>query len=191
MKKQVAINSFVKRQTKESRFSHFEGSWDELEFIVEESIRRDRMTPDAHVKGAYHVSVPPNDFYSGVVKVTPENKDELGLKVDLVRRLDNEDYYLDIVALNASQKEPAVVVDVIIYSHDALAADNDAETNRPFEIISINAKAVGGDELPSPITMARNFLHLPGGTQGEYSAKEFAESIIYWSTRVMIADKKR
>jgi hypothetical protein len=35
------------------------------------------------------------------------------------------------------------------------------------------------------MAMARNFLVLPGGTKAEYTAAQFAEAIIYWSTRAM------
>ena len=37
----------------------------------------------------------------------------------------------------------------------------------------------------TPMAMARNFLALPGGTKAEYTAAQFAEAIIYWSTRAM------
>jgi hypothetical protein len=35
----------------------------------------------------------------------------------------------------------------------------------------------------NPLTMARNFLEKPGGTFCEYTAREFAEAVYYWSRR--------
>jgi hypothetical protein len=66
-----------------------------------------------------------------------------------------------------------------------LAENNEAETDSDWEIISINARATVDDEPLTPMAMARNFLEFTGGTKAEYSAEEFAKSIVYWSNKAM------
>jgi hypothetical protein len=43
----------------------------------------------------------------------------------------------------------------------------------------------------SPMTIARNFLGLKGGTRPEkpYSTEEFAKALIYWNNHARIAEK--
>lgn len=181
-KKYVGTHSFAKsRHTKESQYSYFTGTWDNLERLVENHLHD--KTPAA-VPGAFIVSLPPitpyGHFYSGVVEVTPETQ----LNAKFIRRRDDEQYYIEVTAIGASKTE-AKSVDIVIYTHEALAIDNDAETNLPYEIISINARPTEGEEPQSPTSMARNQLGLPGGSKAEYTAEEFARSIIYWSRHVM------
>jgi hypothetical protein len=38
----------------------------------------------------------------------------------------------------------------------------------------------------APVTMARNFLGLVGGTRGEFTAEQFAKSIMYWATHAVV-----
>jgi hypothetical protein len=88
------------------------------------------------------------------------------------------------------EKMPARRAEVILYSHETLAQDGDAPATREadFYIISINAYTTEQAEPMSPMTMARNFLGLKGGTRPEtpYTAQEFAESILYWSQHARI-----
>ena len=72
MVRQVGVNEFVKRQTKLSRFSHFEGTWEELERLAcEEIIERPDSKP-------LLLRVPPERFWSGVV--------EIGERMELIAR---------------------------------------------------------------------------------------------------------
>jgi hypothetical protein len=41
-----------------------------------------------------------------------------------------------------------------------------------------------------PMTMARNFLVLEGGTKGDFTAQQFAESIVFWSTHALVDQEK-
>jgi len=80
-------------------------------------------------------------------------------------------------------KIKAKFVDIVLYRWDVLA-ENDERTpglDAQWEIVSINGKQSNDLEPMRPLTMARNFLHLTGGTKADYTAREFADAIIYWS----------
>ena len=47
------------------------------------------------------------------------------------------------------------------------------------------------EEPMDPYTMARNFLHLKGGTKGDFTAEQFAQSIVYWNNHAMTAGKPK
>jgi len=181
----IAISNFVRRQTPEAPYSHFEGTWDELLEMVAEGVRGG-WTKDGYKPGVMLVSVPPERFRSGTVLVTPETP----LRAIFQARREHEARYLSVRA--QGQKTQARVVFVVLYSHEVLG--DEATTDCDWEIISINARETEAEEPMDPMTMARNFLVLPGGTKGDFTAQQFAESIIYWSTRALVdidLDKSR
>jgi hypothetical protein len=186
MSNRIGTHSFARaRHTPESGRSYFAGSWEMLEKIVEDNL-------DLAKKGGPPGSllVPILDeqylkmFFSGVVKVTQETE----LKARFVHRRADEDYYIEVTAVNAP-RSPAKAVDIIIYTHESLAKDDDAETGKEYEIVSINARTEE-EEPQNPISMARNQLHMKGGSAAEYTAEQFAKAIIYWSTHVMAEENK-
>jgi hypothetical protein len=79
---------------------------------------------------------------------------------------------------------PAKRVDVVCYSAEALLENNGTRTHLDcnWEIVCLLA-STGEKEPMLPLAMARNYLEMPGGTKGEYTAKEFAEAIYYWSSK--------
>jgi len=171
---EIAINSFCKRQTPESKYSHFDGTWDELAGLVQNHF-------NGSDKGVVAVDVPAEGFFSGVSKLTEESK----LSAEFSARRKGEEPYVQITATGS--KLPAQSVKVIVYSHEILAKDGDNSTEADWEVVSINAStSATGSEPPTPVAMARNFLEMAGGTKRDYSAKEFAESILYWSQHAMI-----
>jgi hypothetical protein len=181
--KHIGTNAFVKRQTADSKFSHFEGSWEELEHLVEEYFG---VALPGYRDGVCLVPVPPEGFYSGVVELTVDTP----LKATFEARHAPEDAFVQVVALGG-EKLPARAVNIVLYRHDVLAADGDATLDADgghayeWEIISINARPTEEEEPPTPMAMARNFLGLPGGTKAEYTTEEFARAIVYWSRRAM------
>jgi len=170
----IAINTFVLRQTKESPYSYFDGSMEELKKLVEENFSKALPGYCDEIK---LVPLEPFGFFSGVV--------EIDKKVELVAtfeaRRPDEDSLITVRAKGL--KLPAKQVNVVIYSHEQLGAE--AETDSPWEIISINASAVKGDEPMHPIAMMRNMLGLKGGSKAVYTAEQFAEAVLYWSTHAM------
>lgn len=178
----VCLNSFVGRQTADSRFSHFGGSEGDLIALVEANLSR--ATP-GYRDGVILVPVPSQNFFSGVVEVT----EGVPLRATFGARREGEAPFLDVVAVGG-QKLPAAAVDIVLYRHDVLEQDEvtrDGEGNplATWEVISLNARATEGLEPLTPMAMARNLLALPGGTKADYSPEEFARAIVYWSTRAM------
>src|SRR5262249_38220272 len=98
-------------------------------------------------------------------------------------RVAGEAPFIQISSLGTA-KSPARHVEIILYSHETLAADGDAPATREadYYIVSVNAYPTPEPSPMSPMTMARNFLGLKGGTRPEvpYTAEEFARSIMYW-----------
>jgi hypothetical protein len=176
-RRKVGTNGFARRQTPESRFSHYEGPWDALEALVEANIGR---AATGAKDGILLVPVPPDGFFSGVVEVGPGTP----LSARFEARRQGEQAYLEVLAAGGD-KLPAKAVDVVAYRPDVLG--DDATPGRPWEweIVSINARPTLGPEPQHPVSMARNQLGLPGGTKAEYSADDFARAVVYWSTRAM------
>lgn len=163
----IKCHNIVKRQTENSPFSHFTGSWEQLEKMVEanreKAIGGDKL-------GSFLTPLPPEGFFTSFVKLTPETK----LSVEYKPRLPGEDFYLHIYA--EGQKSPAKFVQIVTYSRELLGKD--ATTDADFEIVSINASPFEDVNVPmDPVTMTRNFLERPGGTKAVYSAGEFAKAI--------------
>jgi hypothetical protein len=171
----IVVNPFAKRQTPNSKYSHFDGSWDELIELVQDHF-------NGSEKGVVAVDVPAEKFFSGVTKLGEDSV----LKAEFAARRKGEEPYVQITAIGGA-KVPASSVQIIIYSHKALA--DDASGDADWEIVSINASSTirdGEAEPPTPVAMARNFLEMAGGTKREYTADEFARAIIFWSQHAMI-----
>lgn len=180
--KKVACGEFVKRQTPESGFSHFEGSWEELETLVEYIACV--LATGVHAgyrDGVILVDLPPEKFKSAVVSLNEDSK----LSANFAPRRLGEDPFIRISA--KAKKQPAKYASVVLYRHDVLAENNERETDAEWEIVAIKARTSDEEEPMDPYTMARNFLHLTGGTKGDFSAEEFAKSIVYWNNHVMCA----
>ncbi len=178
MKVTIAINPFAKRQTANSEFSHFTGTWEELLAIVNKYWHKG--VPGFR-PGVVRVPVPPDGFFSGVVTLTPETK----LTTQFAARRTSEQPFLQSFA-SVDQKQPAKFVEIIVYSHGTLKESDDAtDPNADYEIVSINASESHEPTPPTPVAMARNLLGLAGGSKTTYTADEFAKSIIFWSTHAM------
>ncbi|MFO7655282.1 MAG: DUF3228 family protein [Candidatus Krumholzibacteriia bacterium] len=123
------------------------------------------------------VPVPPDRFVSSTVLVD----ERTWLHARLERRQPHEEPFVRVTAEGA--REPARHASVVLYSAATLE-ENEGERSgdADWEVVCLIAAPVP-DEPMNPVTMARNFLARPGGTPCEYSAREFAEAIWYWSRR--------
>jgi hypothetical protein len=171
----------VKRQTKESRFSYWEWTWEELEELVRSHF--DERTP-GYRDGVVLVPVPPQGFYSAIVELHTGDS----LRTEYIGRTPTEEPAM-VTTVNGRAKTPAGSVNVVLYRADVLDEDNDRSTDADWEIISINASPDHESIPMHPLTMARNELHLEGGTQGTYSKDEYMRSIIYWSKHAMVSSQ--
>ena len=179
----IITNTFALRHTAASPFSHYTGTWSQLEALV--AAHFDQAVP-GYRPGVLLVPVPPMDldamadFYSGVVVVDNATT----FVVTYEPRRPGEEPFIDVKAI--APKEEAVAVEVVLYSRALLAEDgSNTDPSADFEIVSINARTSHGPEPMTPMAMARNMLGLTGGTKATYTAEEFAVAIYYWSQRAM------
>lgn len=182
MTRKVACGNFVKRQTAESGFSHYEGSWEELEYLVNYwfiEYPYAAYTKPGYRDGVIIQQLPPDFFRSAVVDLTEETQ----LSASYAPRRPGEDPYVRVSA--KGDKQPAKYASVVLYRHDVLEENNERETDAEWEIVAIKARTSEEEEPMDPYTMARNFLHLKGGTKGDFSAEDFAKAIIYWNHHTM------
>jgi len=172
----VKCNELVKRQTKESQFSHFEGSWEELEEMVSHQFSEGRT---GYKLGVMMIPVNPEKFRSGTIFITESTP----LQASFEARRIGEEPFINVLA--KGPKSVAKRVDVVVYSKEVLDENNEATTNAEWEIVNICAYYNGTEDPMHPITMMRNFLGLHGGTKGVFTAQQFAESIRFWGQHAM------
>ena len=191
----IHMNSFVRRQTPESRYSHFTGTESEL-------LERVRTSWNNRTKGYRDgvalVRVPAEGFYTSVVKLTegdslagiyePRRAGETPRKAVYARHNTTNG------TATASAKTPAKQVDVVLYSSSVLAEDNDNELNPDgdnWEVISINASPEEGDVPIHPEALLHNHFGSDGGTNTNLTNDEFVsllrESFAYWQDKALIA----
>ncbi|NQT49464.1 DUF3228 family protein [Candidatus Kuenenbacteria bacterium] len=178
MKETITCNNLIRRQSADSCFSHYE----EEKLLVDLVKENFHLAKPGNRDGVVLVPVPPEGFFTGIVDVTRDTK----LGVLFQARSKDEDPYIKVLAMSRN-KLPAKAVEIVLYHRDVLAENNENSSIADWEIVSINARATEEPEPQNPVSMARNFLDLPGGTKTEYTAEEFARAIIYWSTKAMCA----
>lgn len=180
MNKLVKCGEFVKRQTKESGHSHFDGSWEDLENEVISILIHNELYPhnnncykvrSGYKDGVLLVDLDPTGFYSAIVDVTDETK----LNASYAPRQPGEAPFIRLSA--KADKQPAKYASVVLYRADVLEENNERETDAEWEIVAIKARTDAEEEPMHYYTMARNFLHLKGGTQGDFSAEDFANQL--------------
>lgn len=160
----VGVSEFVKRQTKDSIFTHFCNSWQALVEVITMQMG----------KGNYDYG-----YRDGVILVHMDNlwaKEFFtfdaypmfeGMKLDAqwtkVTGREHEPAKLQVKIL-----EPKInckYVDIVLYRRDVLLEDKDDVTGADWDIISINGRLKKDPPPIDPMTLVRNWLHLPGGTE--------------------------
>jgi Protein of unknown function (DUF3228) len=192
--KKVAAGEFVRRQTPESGYSHFEGTWEQLESLVEARLHakelfgdtQGRITP-GYRDGVVLVDMNPSTRYfrSAVVDLTEDSR----LTANYAPRRLGEDPFIRVSA--KAKKQVAKHASVVLYRHDVLEENKERETDAEWEIVAIKARTSEEEEPMDPYTMARNFLQLKGGTKGDFTAEQFAKSIVYWNNHTMTTGKPK
>jgi hypothetical protein len=186
----IKASKFVKRQTRTSEFSYFNGDFAHVEKLAIENF-------DNAIAGyrdeVLLVPVCPAGFYSSVVPITEELEFETVAKA----RRTGEAVLVYTVAYGI--KPPAVKVDIVLYRRDLLLKDElDREnlTGAEWEIVSINARTTDESVPMGEATIARNILagtdhpFGKGGTSDpNTTAMALAESIAFWKTHAMIKER--
>lgn len=158
--KRVVCNPFVKRQTAESPYSHFLGTWEELEKLVEYQLSE---ASPGYKTGVLNVPVNPAKFMSAIVPLSSHTP----LKAEFKARREGEEGFINVTA-NIG-KSPAKSVVVHVYSHDVLQENNEASSDAEYEIVNIAASPTSEPTPMDPVTFARNWRHLAGGTKMEFT----------------------
>ena len=175
----VAVNEFVKRQTKFSGKTYSEElSFDFFARHAEQKI----INKDFRQGYRPEVIIVKLDekYVNKVICPYVRIKENTKLSAQFVKRRENEEPYIQVRALNGKLIK-AGNVELILYHHDILYENDENTTDAEWELISINAIPRGIESMPmGPITMMRNQLELIGGTKAKYSSDEWAESVQFW-----------
>lgn len=185
--RQLDVNEFVKRQTPESKFSHFEGTWAEL---VELTWAFVNDAKPGYREGVMLVPVPADRFMSSIVPVGPDTP----LEATFVSRREGEERHLGTVSIG--EKRRAKCVEIVVYSLSVMQEEDPGACGAPWQILSINASPTE-EEVPfPPIARARNILEMKGGTDAQLEDKtklelvemivDMARATIFWSQHVMV-----
>jgi hypothetical protein len=175
--------TLAKRQTEDSRFSHFEGTWEELVSLCDEAY--DTLTDrlPGYRDGVVRLVVPPARFKTGIVQL----EEDQALFGVFTSREPGEEPRKVLHARGA--KKPAQYVEVIIYRDDVLRESPGYEPASEWEIISINASP---ETTPVPIpvgALLANHYGLSGGTATNLTAEEFEatlrQSVMYWKDKAL------
>ena len=177
----VKVNDFVKRQTKSSGKAYSqELSFDFFAKYAQKKLIKNEFIvgyrPEVRIVKLENKYV--HKVFCPYVRITKETR----LSAKVVKRKEDEDFYIQVRAMNGNLIRTGSV-DLILYRNDILLENNENTTNADWELISINALPKGVESMPmGPITMMRNQLELNGGTKAEYSSDEWAKSVQFWQT---------
>lgn len=183
----ILINDFVRRQTADSKHSHWILSDDDLLERIEEAWSQQRP---GYRDGVVLVPVNPQGFYTSIVTLQEGDK----LIGQFKRRKDGEDPRKSTIKDRGDTpleelKQPAVLVDIILYRDDVLAEDNE-QTGHEWNIISINAYPTNEIAPIHPDVLIANHFHLSGGTATGMTPEQFEtqmrESVLYWKDKAMV-----
>lgn len=180
----IHINSFVRRQTKESPFSYWTISDQEL--IRRITLGFDKKKP-GYRDGVWLVPIDPTDIYSSIAQL---KEGDLLLGEYAPRRQGEEPRQSSYLLSGplGGHKMPAKSVNVVLYSHDVLAERRENESDRDFEVISVNGE-ISEEESPiPPDALIANHFELSGGTATNLSDQDFVallkKSVLFWKDKV-------
>jgi hypothetical protein len=185
----IGINDFVRRQTAESEFTHFEATFEVVANLAREFFNEAKP---GYKDGVCLVPVPPEGFYTGVVELT---EGDVLVGKYRARRPGEEPRKAVHAAREGAwaegrSKSPAVAVDVVLYRKDVLAENGENTTDCDWEIVSINGRITVEDQPSHPDTLIANHFGLSGGTLTGMSPEEFEaalrESVLYWKNKAML-----
>lgn len=187
----IHINSFVRRQTAESGYSHWTITDEELLARIQANLPKAKP---GYRDGVVLVPVPPQGFYTSTV-VLQDGDHFVGEYV--ARRPGEEPRKSTYVATNKFgeklEKVEAKSVNIVLYSHNVLMLNHENESSADYEIISINAEPTD-EEAPIPTgALIANHFELSGGTATNLTDSEFVallrKSVLYWKDKSLVSPK--
>jgi len=183
----VAINSFARRHTDVSPYTHFNGTDQQLLQLIADAIKADECET-GYRDGVLLASVPAEGFFTGLVVLMPEDKLTGKYSSRQPGESPRQSVYVD--RGKQAEKQPAKAVQIILYSHDVLAEDDDAEHDTDYEVISINGYPTEECAPIDPFTLMHNHFKSDGGTATLMSAQQFEQSLKvsfeYWRDKATL-----
>lgn len=179
--KQFHITKFVRRQTSESGFSH----WEIPDSVLLERIQRNfDKKKIGYREGVVLVPVEPDGFFSGIVQLQDGDR----MVGEYKARREGEEPRKSSYALKG-KKLPAKSVWIVLYNHSVLIEKNENESEAEWEIVSINASPTD-EEPPIPTgALIANHLELSGGTSTNMTDSEFVsllrKSMEFWKDKAL------
>ncbi len=183
----IHLNTFCgERQTKDSPLTHWEISNDQLVQLATAEVEAGR-TKAGYRDGVVLVSVDPTGFKTGIVELQDGDQ----LVGEYKARKEGETPRISTYvaqAINGDKgKQPAKMVEVVLYSHDVLAETNQYETDAEWEIVSVNGHPTNECAPIAPNTLMHNHFGSDGGSNTNMTAEEFEtamrESFEYWKNK--------
>ena len=170
------MNVCTEKHTRESEFSYFEGTDEELLALV--AAAWDDRIPINEEPGIYSVPVDPSRF------MTPVREKIVGEVITGTYK-PREKGEEPVTHYKADgTKIPAVTANMIVYSHAALG--DEASTTCDYEVVSENAENDTGRSPLDPISMHRNQMDLPGGTKQMYTSEQWCDSVGFWDKHIKV-----
>jgi len=184
----IHVNSFVERQSPESRFTHFTGDWGQLKNLVEHYFLNLGSWRPGYRDGVILVDVDPGLFRCGLVTLKPG--DQLVGRFEARKEGETPRKSTSVVGASKSQAESAFVV---LYSSKVLAEDGENElpaVDDNYEIISLNSSPTKEPSPIHPSTLCHNHFGSDGGTATNMSdrafVKQLKESFEYWNDKAFV-----
>jgi hypothetical protein len=190
----LGINNFVRRQTSDSEFTHFDGGsqpldlgedgWSRVMDLVAQHVDQGRR---GYRDGVVLVPVPPDGFHTGLVVLQEGDRLVGEYKA---RRPGEEPRKAVRAAGEGRTKSPCVAVDIVLYRKDVLAENSEATTDCDWEIVSVNGRITEDPAPIEPMTLIANHFQLDGGTATNMTPEQFEaalrESVLYWKDKAFL-----
>lgn len=193
----IGVSTFAReRHTPVSGKSFFDGPWEDLiSLICDNWEKAVPGTGENNLTRKIVIPLPTDRFVGCTVTV----QEDTVLQATMDRRQPHEEPFIKTVAtgrlveqgddawIEDLKPDPVISAKVVLYSKEALSENKEhRSTDCDWEIVALLVSS-DPEEPMHPLTMARNFLELPGGTKSVYSAEQFAKAIVYWSRRCSVA----
>jgi len=163
MEQLIAVNDFVRRQTTDSQYTDFQGSWNELLNMVEANYKKGHAR-DGYRDGVLLIEMQPSEVCLFWTYNDYPRFEGMKLSACYEKTTGREHEPPQLKVKIEEDKLPCKFVDIVLYRHDVLAENNENTTDAGWEIISINGR-LDKEPLPiDPLTIVRNWKQLPGGS---------------------------
>jgi len=173
----IGMHSVAIRQRKESRFSHFDGSDEELIRLVEQNLPLKEPAPGGQ-DGVFVLPLPPTvegkaRFFTSLVRPTKG----MLVKAEYIT-MNGLGFYRPAAY---GEKKAAKYVEVILYNSELLNKLG-YSPKHDYEIVSINA----GEQKDLPLHPYRMACKMREGTS-TFTAEDFIKAITYWTEHIPVS----